>query len=201
MGGTSQLLQNFLKNGRGPASLCVEDALLLFDEMVRLRPFPPVWAFDKLLASLGKAKLYTTAISLYRKMGSLPIRPTLYTLNMVMNFFCHSNRADLGFSLFGIILKRGYEPDVVTFTTMIRGLCAGNEIAQAMELFYKIIDNGSYMYGVVTYGTIINGLCKTRNTCRALRILREMEKKGQCKPDLPMYSTIIDGLCKLRRDW
>ncbi|XP_043720709.1 pentatricopeptide repeat-containing protein At1g63080, mitochondrial-like [Telopea speciosissima] len=108
-------------------------------------------------------------------------------------FDCHFY---ISASVFGIIMKLGFEPDIVTLTTLLKGLCTVDKIAEAKELFHKILKEG-YRGNLITYGTIINGLCKSGNTCEALEMFRTMELKGKCKPDVITYTTIIDGLCKV----
>ncbi|XP_042493945.1 pentatricopeptide repeat-containing protein At1g64580-like [Macadamia integrifolia] len=85
---------------------------------------------------------------------------------------------DFGFSALDSILKSGYEPDVITLSTLIKGLCLKNEIGKAMEFFYKIVELG-YPCNEVTYGTIIDGLCKSGDPVKALMLLREIEENGK----------------------
>nr|DAD39739.1 TPA_asm: hypothetical protein HUJ06_014062 [Nelumbo nucifera] len=125
---SSQLLERFLKYGSKPSSIAVDDALLLFEAMVHRQPLPSIWAFNKLLTALARGKHYPTAISQYKKMGCLPIQPSIYTLNIAINCFCCLSKAAFGFSLLGTILKLGYEPDAVSFNTLIRGLCVEEKI-------------------------------------------------------------------------
>ncbi|KAM7461107.1 hypothetical protein LguiA_029228 [Lonicera macranthoides] len=63
----------------------------------------------------------------------------------------------------GKIMKLGYEPDILTFTTLIRGLCIGGKLALAVRFFDEIVKNG-FQPDLITYGTLINGLCKTGET-------------------------------------
>lgn len=60
--------------------------------------------------------------------------------------------------LLGIILRRGFSPDAVTFNSLIKGLCVENRIKEATWLFKNMIAFG-VRPDVITYGTLINGFC------------------------------------------
>jgi pentatricopeptide repeat protein len=45
----------------------------------------------------------------------------------------------LSFSVFANILKKGYEPDAITFTTLIKGLCLKGEIHKALHFHDKVV--------------------------------------------------------------
>ncbi|CAL5363260.1 unnamed protein product [Camellia sinensis] len=64
------------------------------------------------------------------------------TLNIVINCFCNLNQVDLGFFVFGKILKLGYEPDITTFTTLIKGLCLNGNVASTVKFFDEIVEKG-----------------------------------------------------------
>ncbi|XP_042483660.1 pentatricopeptide repeat-containing protein At1g62680, mitochondrial-like [Macadamia integrifolia] len=178
-------------------SVIVEEAFRRYHLLVHSQPFPKIVAFNKLFGTLAKCKHYSTVISMYKNMDSLKIHTDVVTLTILLNCFCGLYRLDLGFSVFGITMKRGFDPDIVTLNTLLKGLCMVDKIADAKELFYKILQEG-YPCDEITYLIIINGLCKTGDTNEAFEMLNEMELKGKCKPSVTTYSSIIDGLCKGR---
>ncbi|KAL8155959.1 hypothetical protein AgCh_001131 [Apium graveolens] len=150
----------------------LDDALVVFDQMLHLKPLPNVIDFAQLLAALVKTKQYAVAVSIYRDLCLKTVPLDVVTFNTVINCFCHLNHVDYAFSLLAAIIKHGFLPNVVTYTTLIHP-------------------------DVVTYTTIIDGLCKSGHPSVAVKLFRYMEKKG-CKPDTVTYSTIIDCLCKCR---
>ncbi|KAK1322778.1 hypothetical protein QJS10_CPA02g00917 [Acorus calamus] len=109
---------------------------------------------------------------------------TLYTHNILINSLCKLNRIDVGLSVLCGLFNRGFEPEVVTFTTLIKGFynfCFTDKIRLAVVLFVNMSKKG-YPVNVVTYG-LIDGLCKVGDTGTALRLLRRMEESG-LRPDL-----------------
>ncbi|KAL6501172.1 hypothetical protein OROHE_025035 [Orobanche hederae] len=173
----------------------LDDALCLYEKFSRTRPLPSVVQFGKLLSRLVNLKEYAAAIYLLKDMCNLGVSVNDYTMNIAINSYCLSDRVDYGFSVLGWFFKRGFIPDVFTFSTLLKGLFRGNRINEVRELFRKIVREGLCELDVVTYGTLIDGLCKASNTAMAIELLRVMEK-GSCKPNTHVYSMIINGLCK-----
>ena len=61
------------------------------------------------------------------------------------------------FSLLGTILKSGYEPNMVTFNTIINGFCMNGMIFKALNFYQDLVAQG-YLFDEFTYGILINGL-------------------------------------------
>lgn len=168
----------------------VDDALNLYENMAKMRPFPSVIQFTELLSRLVNLKEYSAAICIFREMCSLGISRNDYTSSIAINCYCLSNRVDYGFSILGWVFKRGFAPDAITYTTLLKGLLRENMIREAQELFKKMVLEELCELNVVTCGTVIDGLCKVGST--ALRVL----EKGSVKPNINVYSMVINSLCK-----
>ena len=67
----------------------VVDAVCQFNSMLLVRDTPPIMEFNKIVGSLVKMKHYPTAISLFKQMQVKGIEPDLFTLNILINCFCH----------------------------------------------------------------------------------------------------------------
>jgi len=84
-------------------------------------------------------KQYPTAISLFKQMELKGIRNDLVNLNIFINCFWHLSQMALAFSVFSKVLKLGYHPDVVTLTTLIRGLFLNDEVKKALNFHDKVV--------------------------------------------------------------
>ena len=102
----------------------------------------------------------------------------------------NTNHVDLGFSVMSKIIKLGFQPDIVTFSTLINGLCTVGKAAQAMEFLYDFVARG-YQPNVHTYTTIINGLCKIGETTVASGLLKKMEEGNCFRNSLSKGSSLI----------
>ncbi|XP_057797768.1 putative pentatricopeptide repeat-containing protein At1g12700, mitochondrial [Salvia miltiorrhiza] len=104
---------------------------------------------------------------------------------------------NFGFAILGIFLKSGYEPTIVTFDTLIKGLLLVGRIPEAAKVFWMLLAYQLCEPDEHTYSTMINRLCKARDTLEAIDLLCLLEKeKVNCKPNVYAYSAVIDGLCK-----
>ncbi|KAL0388114.1 UNVERIFIED_CONTAM: putative pentatricopeptide repeat-containing protein, mitochondrial [Sesamum radiatum] len=175
----------------------VDDAVFLFRQMLTMRPKPSVVQFTKLLNIVVKMKQYPVALYLFDEMCKWGIPIIEYTLTIVINCYCLLNRVDFGFAILGSFFKRGYEPNVTTFTTLIKGLFSDDRVIKAENLFKKLLTLKLCEPDEVTVLTVINGLCKAGHTLTAYELLGLFEKTS-FKPDVYSYSTVIDSLCKDR---
>ncbi|KAJ0520165.1 putative tetratricopeptide-like helical domain superfamily [Helianthus annuus] len=174
-----------------------------FDYMILLQPIPPISQFNQLLNSVPNPQL---KIILFRKINNthLPISPNFITLNIVLNCYCHLNEVGFAFGVFGLILKKGFLPDSVSYTSLIKGLLKKNQIFEAVRLFRKMVLLGNVSYTNVsyTYGALISGLCRAGDIDTAIRFHEDVVngKMGclgfVCKPSGVCYSVLIDNLCK-----
>jgi pentatricopeptide repeat protein len=135
----------------------IDDALAYFNHMLHRKPRPCIIQFNKLLSAIVKMRHYHDAvISLSKQMELAGLSPDTYTLHMLINCFFQLQRVDLGFSVLAKIIKLGLQLTIVTFNTLINGLCKVGKFGQAVELFDDMVARG-YQPDVHTYTTIING--------------------------------------------
>lgn len=66
-----------------------------------MQPLPSVSAFDHQLGAIARAKHYSTVISLHERITGVGIPLDFYTLNILLNSFCHLNRVGFGFGVVG----------------------------------------------------------------------------------------------------
>ncbi|KAL0388082.1 UNVERIFIED_CONTAM: putative pentatricopeptide repeat-containing protein, mitochondrial [Sesamum radiatum] len=165
--------------------------------MLRMRPQPSVVQFTKLLNIIVKMKQYPVALYLFDEMCKWGIPINEYTLTIVINCYCLLNRVDFGFAILGSFFKRGYEPCVTTFTTLIKGQFLDDRVIEAEKLFKKLLTLKLCEPDEVMVLTVINGLCKGGHTLTAYELLGLFEKTS-FKPDVKSYTTVIDSLCKDR---
>jgi pentatricopeptide repeat protein len=59
----------------------------------------------------------------------------IYSFNILMKCFCSCHKLSFALSTFGKITKLGFHPDVVTFSTLIHGLCLEGRISEAVAFF------------------------------------------------------------------
>ncbi|KAF3774372.1 Pentatricopeptide repeat-containing protein [Nymphaea thermarum] len=78
------------------------------------------------------------------------------------------------------------EPNVVTFSALIDGLCERKMTSKRVAL------------NMVTYSSLVSGLCQENKIQEALEILDRMKLQGW-KPDARLYNKVVVDLCDLHR--
>ncbi|ONK58365.1 uncharacterized protein A4U43_C09F11500 [Asparagus officinalis] len=143
-----------------------------------------------------------------------------------MSFICssligsmctHDRIGDAAAQLLDRMPRWGCTPDVVAYTTVIKGLCSLGNTRLAIEFLEKMKVFGEVKPDVVTYNTIVDGLCKqgemrtvplfSPTPCimhdhsvrghweEAMRVFKEMVDCGLC-PHVTTFHTLVDSLCK-----
>ncbi|KAM7462435.1 hypothetical protein LguiA_030556 [Lonicera macranthoides] len=179
------------------ASNNLQDSLVSFNRLLKSRSTHSIIEINRVLGSIVKMGHYHNVLSLIKQLQLHGVPVDYYTINIGINCYSHLNRVNFGFSMLGSLFKRGYEPNVVSFITLMKGLFTENKHSEAKNLFTNLVRENQIEPDVVTYGTVINGLCKSGNTKIAVELLRSMETL-HFEADVYCYSMIIDSLCKDR---
>ncbi|XVF30357.1 hypothetical protein REPUB_Repub16aG0050300 [Reevesia pubescens] len=101
----------------------VKDALSFFDQMLHNRPRASIVEFSRLFGVIIRMKHYALVISLHNQLELFGVSVDVFSINILIDCFCRLGKIDFGFSLFGKLLKLSFRPDVITFSTLINGLC------------------------------------------------------------------------------
>lgn len=141
---------------------------------------------------------YSFALYVFDEMCQMGTPVNDYTSNIAINCYCCMKRVDLGFATIGFFLKKGYEPNVTTFSTLVKGLFLDVKVADVVKLFKKVLDLRLCKPGDVLILTVIEGLCKAGQIFPAHDLIRRLERT-RLKPGVKAYNALIDGLCKTGR--
>ncbi|GFQ07969.1 pentatricopeptide repeat-containing protein at1g62680 mitochondrial, partial [Phtheirospermum japonicum] len=178
----------------------LNDALHLYENMSRMRPLPSVIQFTQLLSRVVNLKEYSAAIYLFKDICNLGVPVNEYTMNVAINCYCLSDRADYGFSILGWFFKRGCVPNVITFNTLLKGLFRESKINEAQEL-PRVMEKGrGCKPSTHIYNMVIDSLCKDKMIDSALKLFDEMSEKD-ITPNIVTYNALICGLCNFSRWW
>ncbi|KAJ9556687.1 hypothetical protein OSB04_011301 [Centaurea solstitialis] len=125
--------------------------------------------------------------------------PDVYIFSTLLNGLVLEDRILEAERLFKKLIKgKLCEPDVVMYSTMIKGLCKVGINDTAIGLL-RLMDERGCKPDVMTYSTIIDSLCKDKMVDDALKLFNEMIFHKGIVPDVVTYSSLIRGLCNLSR--
>ncbi|XP_078153129.1 pentatricopeptide repeat-containing protein At5g03800-like [Carex rostrata] len=115
--------------------------------------------------------------------------------NPLLKGLCSENRiSDAVAMVFNKMPKLGCTPNVISYNTIIDGLCKEGTISKAFSVFEKMLSVG-IVPNVVTYSSLIDGLCKEGAISKAFSLFERMLSEG-IVPNVVTYNSLINGLCK-----
>ncbi|PQQ02363.1 hypothetical protein Pyn_34922 [Prunus yedoensis var. nudiflora] len=89
---------------------------------------------------------------------------------------------------------QGLMPDVVTYNTLIHGLCQSGKWEKAKSFLICMVDSG-ISPDVYTFAVLISALCKEERIQEALALFEEMTGKG-INPNVVIFNSLISASCK-----
>ncbi|KAH7511463.1 hypothetical protein JRO89_XSUnG0200600 [Xanthoceras sorbifolium] len=187
----------------------------ILHDMIRNGCFPTTYTCNILLYSLYKEGRISEADNLLQKMNEKGCGLDTVTCNIVIHGLCISGKLDkaieivnemwthgsaalgnLGNSFIGLVddsnIKKKCLPDLITYSTIISGLCKAGRLDEAKKKFIEMMGNNLQPDSVI-YDTFIHSFCKEGKISSAFRVLKDMEKRG-CNKNLQTYNSLILGL-------
>ncbi|KAK1326287.1 Pentatricopeptide repeat-containing protein [Acorus calamus] len=87
--------------------------------------------------------------------------------------------------------REGIPPDIVTYNSLMHGLCKDGRMREAFRLLEEIKAAAGNR---ITYTTMIDGCCRSGDIEGAFELRAEMEGKGLV-PEVATYNAMLRGLC------
>ncbi|KAM1553562.1 hypothetical protein EV2_006552 [Malus domestica] len=113
-------------------------------------------------------------LSVLGKFFKLGFEPDAATFNTLIHGFLLEDRVAEAAGLFKKMMESGNcKPNVITFGTLVKGLCMKGNNNAAIQLLKKM-EEGGCRPDLVVYSTIIDSLCKDTLLVDALNIFSEM---------------------------
>uniref|UniRef100_K3ZQP1 Pentacotripeptide-repeat region of PRORP domain-containing protein n=2 Tax=Setaria italica TaxID=4555 RepID=K3ZQP1_SETIT len=162
---------------------------------MRRRPEP------RLVRSLAITASASPAAPARSLLTALPGVRDAVSYNIVLAALCHRG-GDLPAALsllrdMSMESDPGARPNAISYTTVMRGLCAARRADEAVGLL-RTMQARSVRPDVVTYGTLIRGLCDAAEVDGAVELLDEMYESG-IEPNVVVYGFLLRGYCKSGR--
>ena len=126
------------------------------------------------------------------------VTPDACTYNILINAFFRTGCLDDAWNVFDEMRKRGVRPNVVTFVTLVSGLCVNNRLEEALRLKDDMVRVYGIKPNASVYTPLIKELCRTGDLNLAFGLKDEMERY-KIQLDSAVYTTLISALFKVGR--
>ncbi|KAH0451512.1 hypothetical protein IEQ34_018811 [Dendrobium chrysotoxum] len=164
----------------------------------RYSPFPRMLA--SIISILGRHRQDSLAEEIFRRscvIGDAAVDPSVQVFNAMMGVYARSGRFDDVRNLLDEMRKRGLEPDLVSFNTLINARAKSGQVPSglALELLQDVRRSG-LRPDTITYNTLISACSQAPNFEEATSVFEDM-MKSKCQPDLWTYNAMISvyGRC------
>ncbi|CAL9072188.1 unnamed protein product [Musa acuminata var. zebrina] len=172
-----------------------DEVLRLFHELRRSHRTPNALCYNTLLNSLVVANRHGHAEALFDEMIASGVAPTTssYTILIKLLSF-YPNLIDSAYEVIRFMVRSGCQPDAITYSTLVAGLCRAGRIEEAWGVLDQMMED-KLLPTVQSYTCIVQCYCSEGRIEEAKRLVGVMESVG-CQPDVVTYSVLIGAFCQ-----
>merc|ERR550532_992885 len=89
------------------------------------------------------------------------------------------------------------EPDVVTYSTLIKGFCASGNLDRALGLLQEVEKEGKFLPDEMMYNSLLDGCAREHRVREALQLVEQMRKSGVAPSNYTLSMLVkLLGRCK-----
>ncbi|CAJ2636043.1 unnamed protein product [Trifolium pratense] len=146
---------------------------------------------------LSNGGMVEEAFDVFVSLKKVGFLPSVSTFNVSLLACLKVGRTDLVWKLklYEEMCGRGYAESVVSYTTMISGLCLHGKTDEALSLFHEMSRKG-IARDLISYNSLINGLCQKGELVKATDLLHELLAQG-LEPSVSSFTPLIKRLCEV----
>ncbi|KAL5203374.1 hypothetical protein ABZP36_014326 [Zizania latifolia] len=191
---------NILMRASVASSGSVENAVILFGEMLQRGIAPTVVTSGTLVAAFGEAGRLEDAFKVKEVMAMhYNIKPNAHVYASLMKALCEKGKMDDAVRLKEEMVRNAeLVLDSAVYATLVRAFFRVGQKGVVVGLLEEMKGRGIKVDRVV-YNAMIAGFCQDEGDLDAAFAALDDMQKGGCKPDAVSYNTLVAGLCKLGR--
>ncbi|KAG8646637.1 hypothetical protein MANES_09G018580v8 [Manihot esculenta] len=159
----------------------VDFGFSVFGKMLKFGLEPDVVTFATLINGLCIESKIDKAVEFFDDMVARGYQPNVRTFNVIAQ------------NTFNVMIQRGVEPGVITYTSLIDGLCISDQFKEALALLKEMVGR-NISPDVFTFNILIDTLCKKGLVSNAQDIIKIMIQRG-VEPTFVTYNSLMDGYC------
>lgn len=150
-------------------AFCAEYKVLkgyeLLKELLENGLCPDNVVFNELIRGFCKEGQYDRVSEILHIMIAKQCNPDVSTYQEIIYGLLKMKNSE-GFQVFNDLKDRGYFPDRVMYTTVIKGLCEMQRLGEARKLWFEMIKKG-FQPNEYTYNVMMHGYCKIGDLAEA----------------------------------
>jgi len=153
---------------------CLEDAVTLFDQW-KTRWTPNNVMYSTLAKGFATASQSARAMDLWHDMRSRGITLNTIVCNALIDAQARCGCIDEITQIVSAMEKEGCKPDVITFSTIMKGYCVKGDLDKAYDVFRSTQKSGLVTDSII-YNTLLEGCARHNRPDLADHLVGDMEK-------------------------
>ncbi|TVU20902.1 hypothetical protein EJB05_30504, partial [Eragrostis curvula] len=169
----------------------LDEAFRQFDVMRSRGLFPTVETVNIVFDCLCQDSMFSEAVYLLEHSEELGWDADLFCYNTLMSRLYDAGDCAGVLKMLVVLLKKGIEPDNISFTIAIRSLCRAGKLRVAKML----MDNKGIEYDVKAFNTLIHGFCRAGDLRGVILTYDDMISRNVFPNDFT-NAMVIESFCK-----
>jgi pentatricopeptide repeat protein len=156
--------------------------------------------YSTILKGFSLSKQPDKVVELYDEMRSKDIPCNTITYNTLLNAFARCGSMHRVPAVLHDMKNASpsVEPDIVTFSTIVKGYCMSGDVDKAFGLLKEMQEDGKYAPDEVMFNSLLDGCAKQHRLETALKLLEDMRAAG-VSPSNYTLSILVKLLGRSRR--
>jgi len=134
--------------------------------------------YGSVLKGYGRSHRFDRMWTVFKEMTANNVEPSVATFNAVMDACARNNRMQLAPQLMVDLRAKGLTPNLITFSTMIKGFCQKGDVQAALAALEDLHKDRSLKPDEIVYNTLLEGCAKACLVQEGERILGDMQEMG-----------------------
>jgi len=134
--------------------------------------------YNSVLKGFSHQRKFDRVWLVYEEMRSEKLAMSLAAYNALIDACARNSDMSQVPQVLQDMAKDGFEPNIVTYSTILKGYCQENRLEKAFELLQVMKRSTKYRPDEITYNTLIAGCAKYGLYDRGVLLLREMQEAG-----------------------
>merc|ERR1740121_405598 len=158
-----------------------ETGLLLIHEMLAeesTRSLVNAVIYCSVLKGFCHRKRYDRVWAVHEEMRKYKMQYSIVTYNALVDACARSSEMSRVPGLLDKMTNEGIEPNVITYSTVLKGYCQDNRLDKAFEVLADMKKSSNISPDEVTYNTLLDGCARYGMFDRGLALLKDMEAAG-----------------------